>query len=242
MRDERANFKQKLEEQVSDIRREIVIRKSDNKSATNFKYSGCKNQLEFNSQRISELQLADDYLRIGRIEDASEILKQAKNKLSERNTHVKIVDKYGWDTLEEYLGDDLIDGPDEVAKLRKAESRAIKRRKESKDKKPYDKNDSGPSALMRNDLFRVDNTEAVRQYFNTGYGYPQSAPGSCPPRIWSGPQPNTRFNYPKSTVCCYCFNEGHVSTQCPLKLQQGTGRVSMPTATISNPETDKKSK
>lgn len=111
LRDERANFKQELEEQVSDIRREIVIRKSDNKSATNFKYSGCKNQFEFNSQRISELQLADDYLRIGRIEDAREILKQAKNKFSERNTHVKIADKYGWDTLEEYLGDDLVDGP-----------------------------------------------------------------------------------------------------------------------------------
>lgn len=60
LRDERANFKQELEERVSDIRRELVIRKSDNKSATNFKYSGCKNQFEFNSQRISELQLADD--------------------------------------------------------------------------------------------------------------------------------------------------------------------------------------
>lgn len=94
-----------------------------------------KNQFEFNSQRISELQLADDYLRIGRIADAREILKQAKNKLSERNTQVKIADKCGWDTLKEYLGDDLVDGPDEVAKLRK-------RRKESKDKKPYDKNNS----------------------------------------------------------------------------------------------------
>lgn len=55
-------------------------------------------------------------------------MKQAKDKLLERNTHVKIADKYGWDTLEGYLGDDLVDGPDEVAKLRKAESCAIKRR------------------------------------------------------------------------------------------------------------------
>lgn len=86
-------------------------------------------------------------------------MKQAKNKLSERNTHVKIADKYGWDTLEEYLGDDLVDGPDEVAKLRKAESRTIKRSKENKDKKPYGINDSGPSPVLRNDLFRVDNTE-----------------------------------------------------------------------------------
>lgn len=183
LRDERTNLKQELEERVSDIRRELVIRKSDNKSATNFKYSGCKDQFGFNSQRVLELQIADDYLRIRRIEDAREILKQAKNKLSERNTHVKISEMYGWDTLEEYLGNDLVDGPDEVAKLGKAESRAIKRRKESKDKQPYEQNDSGPSAVMPNDLFRVDITEAVRQYFNTGYGYPQSAPGNYPPRI-----------------------------------------------------------
>lgn len=98
MRDKRANFKQELEEQASDIRRKLVI------------------------QNLSELQLADDYQRIGtcRIEDAREILKQAKDRLSEGNSNVKIAD--GWDTLEEYLGDDLIDGPDEVAKLRKTES------------------------------------------------------------------------------------------------------------------------
>lgn len=50
----------------------------------------------------------------------------------------------------------------------KAESRAIKRRKESKDKKPYDRNiDSRSSAVMRNDIFRVDNKETVRQYIIT---------------------------------------------------------------------------
>lgn len=129
----------------------------------------------------------------------------------------------------------LVDGPDEVAKLRKAESRAIKRRKESKDKRPYDRNnDSGSSAVMRNDIFSVDNKEAVRQFINTGYGYPHPAPENYT-RIWTGPQPNPRFNIPKSTVCFYCFGVGHVSTQCPLKLQQGTSRVSMPMKTISDP-------
>lgn len=69
-----------------------------------------------------QYQIAYDYQKIGtcRIDEAREILKQAKDKLSERNTNVKIAD--GWDTLEEYLGDDLVDGPDEVAKIRKTES------------------------------------------------------------------------------------------------------------------------
>lgn len=46
-------------------------------------------------------------------------MKQAKNKLSEHNTHVKIADKCGWDTLEEYLGDDLVDGPYDIAQERR---------------------------------------------------------------------------------------------------------------------------
>lgn len=44
---------------------------------------------------------------------------------------MRIADKYGWDTLEEYVDDSLVYGPDEATKLpvQKAESRAIKKRK-----------------------------------------------------------------------------------------------------------------
>lgn len=66
--------------------------------------------------------------------------------------------------LEEYLGDDFVDGFDEVVKFRKC-------RKESKDKKLYDKNNFGLSVFMWNDFFCVDNIEVVLQYFNIGYGY-----------------------------------------------------------------------
>lgn len=45
------SFKQESEEQVSDIRRELVFRKSDNKSTNNFKYSGCKNKFDLQLQR-----------------------------------------------------------------------------------------------------------------------------------------------------------------------------------------------
>lgn len=62
----------------------------------------------------------DEYLKFGRTEDAREILKSTREMLVERNTHLRIVNKYGWDTLEEYVGDSLVDGPDEATKLRKA--------------------------------------------------------------------------------------------------------------------------
>lgn len=63
------------------------------------------------------MELVDEYLNFGRIEDAREILKSTREKLVERNTQVRIADKYGWDTLEEYVGDSLVDGPDEATKL-----------------------------------------------------------------------------------------------------------------------------
>lgn len=79
----------------------------------------------------------------------------------ECNIYVKIIDKYGWDMLEEYLGDDFVDGFDEVVKFRKVELCVIKCRKESKDKKLYDKNDFGLSVVMWNDFFCVDNIDVV---------------------------------------------------------------------------------
>lgn len=57
----------------------------------------------FNSERIAKLHLTDDYLRLGRLEDARKVTKHTEGSLAELNRHVKIADKYGWDTLEEYF-------------------------------------------------------------------------------------------------------------------------------------------
>lgn len=51
---------------------------------------------------------------------------QVKNKLLEYNIYVKIVDKCGWDMLEEYLGDDFVDGLYGVIQFRKGELGVIK--------------------------------------------------------------------------------------------------------------------
>jgi hypothetical protein len=235
IREERANFRNELEEQVTDIKRDLVLKRPANKELVNFKYSGCKNQFDFNSQRITEIELAEDYLRFARIEEAREVLKQTKDSLRERNTHVKIADKYGWDTLEEYVGDDFVTGSDEREKLRRAESRAVKRRK---DRKPYDrKNDTGTGAVMQNDIFRFNNPAAIKQYVDQTFNQQQQTPGSFS-KSWPATQPPSRFPYPKPPQCFYCFGDGHIATHCPLKLQT-YGRVSLPTATITNAEENK---
>lgn len=61
--------------------------------------------------------------------------------------------------LEEYLGDDFVDGFDEVVKFRKVELCIIKCSKENKDKKLYGINDFGLSLVLWNDFFCVDNIE-----------------------------------------------------------------------------------
>lgn len=151
-----AYMRQKLEEIVTELRKNLVLSKPE--ESTNFKYTGCRTQFEFNQRKINELELVYKYLKFGRIENAREIPKSIREKLFERNTHVRIADKYGWDTLEEYVGDSLVYGSDE---LWKAESRAIKKRKEKSDKKPYGRGGSS----IRNDLFRINNGGAGRQHF-----------------------------------------------------------------------------
>lgn len=101
------------------------------------------------------------------------------------------------------------------------------RRGKKSDKKPYDRSGSA----IRNDLFRINNGETGRQHFTQAGNFS---------RAWTAtPQINMpRFPPAKSTVCFYCFEEGHVAPQCPLKIQ---GRTSMPTATITKEITDKKS-
>lgn len=58
-------------------------------------------------------------------------------------------------------GEDFVDGFNEVVKFRKVELCIIKCRKESKDKKLYDKNDFELSVVMWNDFFCVGNIEVV---------------------------------------------------------------------------------
>lgn len=51
-----------------------------------------------------------------------EVIKETKGSLAERNRHVKIADKYGWDTLDEYLGNDLVYYPDDSARITSAQT------------------------------------------------------------------------------------------------------------------------
>ena len=103
LREETASFRKELEEQVSDIRRDLVLKRPENEGSVNFKHSSCKNQFDFYSDRIVKLHLTDEYLRLGRLGDSREIIKQPGGSLAELIRHVKIADQYGWNTLEEYF-------------------------------------------------------------------------------------------------------------------------------------------
>lgn len=109
-------MRQELEERSQNCRKTFVLSKPE--ESNNFKYTGCKTQFEFNQRRINTLELVDEYLKFGIIEDAREILKSTR----------ELVEKTRTCELRTSFGDSLADGPDEATKLRKAEFRAIKRK------------------------------------------------------------------------------------------------------------------
>lgn len=52
----------------------------------------------------------------------------AHNELRQRNKILKIADRHGWDTVNEYLDDPLADNNDDAIKLRGAVNRAVRKR------------------------------------------------------------------------------------------------------------------
>ena len=84
----------------------------------NFKLEGNARQYEFNSSQIDEVSKARTFLEQKRIAAAERILDQCETALKERNTIIRIADRYGWDVVEEYVDDPLTDGTDDATKLR----------------------------------------------------------------------------------------------------------------------------
>ena len=65
IRQESASFRKELEEQDSDIRRDLVMNRPENEGSVNFKHLSCKNQ--FGSERIAEFHLADRLSKVWQV-------------------------------------------------------------------------------------------------------------------------------------------------------------------------------
>ena len=133
-----------------------------------FKFEGNKRQYEFNSDLEQELESMKSKIETTSTEDLEEQLEHMVKKLRHRNKLMKIADRSEgcWTTVYEYERGDVADNSDDEKKIRRAESRAVKRKRFL----PRRQADSSRQQLpQRQSLLRAfssekEETAIVRQY------------------------------------------------------------------------------
>ncbi|CAG2235578.1 unnamed protein product [Mytilus edulis] len=211
-----------LEQQKNNIIHHFESRFANEKSekatgvdATDFKFKKEGNRIQhiFNIERSEKLSKIDSFVKFNSLDAASRLISEEKETLRKRNKILKIADKHGWDTVNEYLDSPLADDKDDAANLRSAITRANSRRRNYK---PYDR----PVEKSTNGYSRADNngTKFNTKEFFRGFSQFNANDGNRG-------KPNSNF---QSAVCYYCNQPGHFARACPFK--------GAPSATVSSPK------
>ena len=82
-----------------------------------FKFEGNKKQYQLNKKVLERIKAAKD---VGDDDLRNELLEEGEQLLIERNKHICIVEKYGWDTVECYTTDPIASDSDDEKKIKKA--------------------------------------------------------------------------------------------------------------------------
>ena len=83
-----------------------------------FKQEGTKKQLNFNSESIDTLGRISSLISQCKFDDTRALINSVLDTLCQRNKILKIADRHGWDTVNEYLDDPLADNNEDASKLR----------------------------------------------------------------------------------------------------------------------------
>ena len=149
----------------------MLAKKLKTEKSYQFKFSGNQKQLEFNADldydigRIKRAAESKDYANI------KDICSDVRDKIHKRNKCIKLADKSpgGWDTVKEYMSDDLVSETDDEKRIRQAETRAIRKRNQRKQENSQRRQSTArpaPSATFPN-----PSSDTVT---NTGSNFPSS--------------------------------------------------------------------
>ncbi|CAG2221670.1 unnamed protein product [Mytilus edulis] len=151
------NFKQYFDSKIGSLKRELkedatnkserVVKQLKSEHSYKFKFNGNQVQHEFNSDidyevsRIKRAAEREDYSKV------RDICSDIRDKIHKRNKCIKIADKSpaGWDTVREYMSDDLASDSEDEKKIRSAETRAIRGKKQKEQARVKSRNGGNPS-------------------------------------------------------------------------------------------------
>ncbi|CAC5391052.1 unnamed protein product [Mytilus coruscus] len=141
--------------------------------------------------------------------------------LKERNKILRIVDKYGWDVVDEYIDDPITEGTDDATKLRQAKYKAkAKRRDKVRTRSaPYNQDQERAPLVTKDEPFHKTGTasssEAPRiSKYSSGQGT-QARTGAHRTGIYNQ---NDYFTRSQPTDrCYYCNGKGHWAYHCPKR-------------------------
>ena len=140
--------------------KESSINSSCQHNKFEFKQEGTKIQFNFNSERIDSLESISSLISQCKFDDTRALINSELDTLRQRNKILKIADRHGWDTVNEYLDDPLADNNEDASKLRGVIVRAGRKRK-----RPGFQNSSGfnPKNFFRG----FGQASTVKNQFNT---------------------------------------------------------------------------
>ena len=94
-------------------------------------------QFYFNSDLAEKVRSASTALGKRKLEVVKGYLEEIDADIKKRNKLIRLANKYaaGWDLVNEYLSDELASGSEDEKRIRRAEQRALRKRKERQQQK-----------------------------------------------------------------------------------------------------------
>ena len=157
------------------------------------------------------LEKIDEALAMDDDEDRTKKLTEGKDLLVERNKHILLAEKYGWDTVACYTADPLASDSDDEKKICKA----VKESKQLREEKKRAASSKVPKA--KGVIPRASDRRVILEHSNASYATP----------LVVGKQSQPRDRRP---VCFRCFKPGHFARECrAANVPNGAGAVGQST-------------
>ena len=127
-------LKEEIRGSTLSVASEVKKLKTDKSIA--WRFQGNRLQFEFNSEVEDNLKQVLWAIENGKKEYAVELINESCEKLKTRNKHIRIADSSegGWETVNQYVVNPLADDSEDESRLNRAESRAVRKKKNQKSK------------------------------------------------------------------------------------------------------------